>query len=274
MSLEIIIMLVSFILAVILSASRDKIKDHWVTSIFRYWVQGTKWEYFFNTVKSWENKYKHDEEGNLIPDPKRPGKFLRKTIVLFGWDTGIWLPVVFTDAWHMIKGGEILLYSLSIGLAISVISDVCWLQYWYWNTVALVLVWSILFELFYADWLEKKMQNAETTLLNKIVKNDIKLYLDDVREAPEEGWIVVRDVESAIKFLKTNKVKELSVDHDLGDDTPYTGYDLLEWLEEEVAHGKSTIRVPEKMKIHSANPAVRTKMKQAIESIQRMRRAE
>lgn len=274
MSLEIIIMIASFVLAIILSASRDKIKDHWNNSIFKYWVQGTTWERFFNTIDSWLNKYKLDEEGNRIPDPKRPGKFLRKTIVLFGWDTGIWLPAVFTDAWHMIKGGEILLYSLSVGIAIAEISTISWMQYWYYNTVVLVLLWSVLFELFYAEWLDKKIQNVETAIFAKMVKNDIKLYLDDKRDVPDETWTLARSVEVAMKFLKTGKVAELSLDHDLGNETPFTGYDLLEWLEEEVAHGKSTIKVPKIMKIHSANPAVRTKMKQAIESIQRMRRTE
>lgn len=265
-------MLVSFIIAVILSASRDKIRDHWNNSIFRYWVQGTSWERFFNTTKSWLNKYKLDEEGNRIRDPERPGKFLRKTIVIFGWDTGIWLPAVFTDAWHMIKGGEILLYSLSIGIAIAELSTISWMQYWYYNTIVLVLFWSVVFELFYADWLDKKIQNIETAIFAKMVKGDIKLYLDDKRDVPDETWTLARSVEVAMRFLKTNKVAELSLDHDLGNDTPYTGYDLLQRLENEMALGKLNVRIPEKIKVHSANVPARKRMKQAIESIENMRR--
>lgn len=273
---EIIVMIVMFILACTFSAVRDKLKQHWDISIFKYWVQGTKWEAFFNP-NSWLNKYKLDEEGNRIPDPKRPGKFLRKTFVIFGWDTGIWIPVVFLDAWHMIKGGEILAYSIAVGLGLSVMAEVTgilWMQYWYYNTIALVLFWSIYFELLHSEWLEKKIQTAENAMFNKMVKNDVKVYLDDLREAPDEGWIVVRSVEGAIRLLKTNKVSELSVDHDLGNQTPFTGYDLLEWLENEVAEGKSDIRVPDTIKIHSANVSARKRMKQAVESIQRMRRAE
>lgn len=264
MIFEIIIMIIMFLFACTFSAVRDKIKNHWNISIFKYWVSGTKWEDFFNP-DSWKNKYKKDENGNLIPDPKNPGSYLRKTFILFGKDTGIWVPVVFVDAWHMIKGGEILAYSIAVGLGISVmaeISNIWWMQYWYYNVIVLVLVWSAYFELLHAYLLEKKIQT------------DVKVYLDDVRKAPSEDWIVVRNVEEAIRLLKTNKVSELSVDHDLGDETPFTGYDLLEWLEREVAEGKSNIRVPDKIKIHSANVPARIRMKQAVESIQRMRRTE
>lgn len=267
-------MIIMFLSACTFSAVRDKIKNHWNISIFKYWVQGTKWEDFFNP-DSWKNKYKKDENGNLIPDPKNPGSYLRKTFILFGKDTGIWVPVVFVDAWHMIKGGEILAYSIAVGLGISVmaeISNILWMQYWYCNVIVLVLVWSAYFELLHAEWLEKKVQVVENYMFNKMVKNDTKLYLDDVRKAPDKSWTVVRNVAEAIRFLQTNKVSVLSVDHDLGNEIP--GYDLLEWLENEVAEGKSNIRVPDKIKIHSANIPARKRMKQAVESIQRMRKAE
>jgi hypothetical protein len=34
--------------------------------------------------------------------------------------------------------------------------------------------------------------------------------------------------------LKENKVEEISLDHDLGDDQKGTGYDVLLWIEEQV----------------------------------------
>ncbi len=67
-------------------------------------------------------------------------------------------------------------------------------------------------------------------------------------------------------MLKTGAVVELSLDHDLGDDDHGTGYDVLLWIEEQVAcHGF----VPPSINVHSANPAARRRMEQAIGSIMR-----
>jgi hypothetical protein len=92
------------------------------------------------------------------------------------------------------------------------------------------------------------------------------VWLDDVRPAPE-GWTWVGWPEEAIELLKTGGVVELSLDHDLGDDAR-TGYDVLVWIEEQVAlHGY----VPPKIVLHTANSVGRERMQRALESIERLR---
>lgn len=94
----------------------------------------------------------------------------------------------------------------------------------------------------------------------------LSVWLDDVRPAPE-GWTWVRWPDEAIELLKTGVVVELSLDHDLSDDTRGTGYDVATWIEEQVAlHGF----VPPKIAIHSANVVGRERMQRAIESIERL----
>jgi hypothetical protein len=61
----------------------------------------------------------------------------------------------------------------------------------------------------------------------------MKIYLDDIRTEPE-GWVRVKTAQETIELLKSNKVTELSLDHDLGDDKNGTGYDVILWIEQEV----------------------------------------
>src|SRR5438105_2621047 len=99
----------------------------------------------------------------------------------------------------------------------------------------------------------------------------MKVFLDDEREPPKE-WVRVRTPAEAIRLLETGEVEALSLDHDLGltgADRQLTGYDVLLWLEAEVASGSFRSRLPE-MTIHSANPAVYKRMQQAIASIHRL----
>jgi len=76
----------------------------------------------------------------------------------------------------------------------------------------------------------------------------MKLYLDDERTEPE-GWTRTYWPDETIKLLQTGNVVELSLDHDLGDDTRGTGYDVLLWLEEAVVNG---FVPPQRIVIHSA----------------------
>lgn len=95
----------------------------------------------------------------------------------------------------------------------------------------------------------------------------MKIYLDDERKAPL-GWTQARWPLEVIELLKNGEVTELSLDHDLGDDQRGTGYDVLLWIEEEVANNKF---YPPKMKVHSANTSARGKMEAAILSIERLK---
>ena len=91
----------------------------------------------------------------------------------------------------------------------------------------------------------------------------MKVYLDDERQTPC-GWVRAYWPSEVIELLKTGQVKEVSLDHDLGDDARGTGYDVLLWIEEEVFCGRMT---PPIMRVHSANSAARARMLSAIESI-------
>ena len=109
----------------------------------------------------------------------------------------------------------------------------------------------------------------------------MKLWHDDIRPAPE-GWTWARTNERAQELLRTGKVTEASLDHDLGlhdvDMTPpecggdadewfdkmllrggseETGYDLCVWMVEEGF-------VPKKITIHSWNPAGAQRMAAAL----------
>lgn len=45
--------------------------------------------------------------------------------------------------------------------------------------------------------------------------NNIKLFVDDVREPPDSSWSVVRKVEAAIKFIDRFRPTTISLDHDI-----------------------------------------------------------
>ena len=100
----------------------------------------------------------------------------------------------------------------------------------------------------------------------------MNLWLDDMRTPPDEEWVWVRTPEDAIAILDAGRVRRLSLDHDLGLDTPEserTGYSVLLWLEAEIAHGRWRYPLPE-ITIHSANPVGRKRMQQAITWIERL----
>lgn len=95
----------------------------------------------------------------------------------------------------------------------------------------------------------------------------MKIFLDDIREAPE-GWKHTDNVENTIKLLLTENVSEISLDHDLGDDKNNgTGYDVLTWVEEQVFLNDY---VPPTIHIHTSNPSARLKMKAAVKKIRNL----
>jgi hypothetical protein len=104
----------------------------------------------------------------------------------------------------------------------------------------------------------------------------LKVWLDDVLDEPArrppEGWVGVKTPAEAIELLKTGRVVELSLDHDLGvfdeNGREETGYDVLLWIEEQVAvHG---FIPPSVMKAHSSNSSAHDKMLRAIGAIERL----
>jgi len=104
-----------------------------------------------------------------------------------------------------------------------------------------------------------------------VTKAPIRVWLDDVRDAPD-GWVRVFTAAEAIALLEAGGVVEISLDHDLGDEaTCGTGYDVAVWIEEAVA--TRGFAAPE-IHIHSANVVGRERMQHAIESIERLQRRE
>ncbi|MCP8971029.1 cyclic-phosphate processing receiver domain-containing protein [Ectobacillus ponti] len=66
-----------------------------------------------------------------------------------------------------------------------------------------------------------------------VEKQQINLYVDDLRDCPE-GFTIARTVEEAIHYLENYRVHILSLDHDLGEDEAHnllpTGYDLVKYI--------------------------------------------
>ncbi|WP_250476206.1 cyclic-phosphate processing receiver domain-containing protein [Caballeronia sp. INML1] len=94
----------------------------------------------------------------------------------------------------------------------------------------------------------------------------MKVFLDDERATPD-GWERVYWPDEAIQLLASGTVEEISLDHDLGDDTRGTGYDVILWIEEAVA-----LRgfCPPKITVHSANSSAVSKMRAGVLAIERL----
>lgn len=85
----------------------------------------------------------------------------------------------------------------------------------------------------------------------------MKLYLDDTREAPK-GWVRCYWPEEVIKYIQTESVEMISLDHDLGDDEHGTGMTVLNWIEEQVyTNDKFVLPI---IWVHSANAPKRIEM--------------
>lgn len=77
----------------------------------------------------------------------------------------------------------------------------------------------------------------------------MKLWVDDLRQPPGDGWLLARSSAEAIECLRTTKVVEMSLDHDLGG-TDSTRCVVL-WLCENPQYWPKIVRV------HSMNPVGR-----------------
>ena len=113
------------------------------------------------------------------------------------------------------------------------------------------------------------IQNGRRFIAMTIACNDasltMKVYLDDLRPAPE-GWHRTLWPDEVIALLESGGVTHLSLDHDLGDDTRGTGYDVVRWIEEAVVTRNF---VPPEIAIHSANPVGRERMARGILALQK-----
>lgn len=94
----------------------------------------------------------------------------------------------------------------------------------------------------------------------------MKVWLDDERPEPE-GWVRTYWPEEAIEHLRTGKVREISLDHDLGDDDRGTGYDVITWIERAVV---TEGFCPPAIRVHTANLSARAKMAAGVAAIERL----
>lgn len=96
-------------------------------------------------------------------------------------------------------------------------------------------------------------------------KATINLYVDDLRDCPD-GYIIARNIEEAIYYLRNNNVYILSLDHDLGEDEEGkllpTGYDLVKYICE------NGLRA-EKIYLHTDNGVGRQNMYQTLKGAQK-----
>jgi hypothetical protein len=88
----------------------------------------------------------------------------------------------------------------------------------------------------------------------------MKLFLDDVRECPDD-YIHVKTVFELIGYLKYYQeiITDISLDHDLGIGQ-LTGYDFCKWFEREFWKQK----LPINFTIHSQNPVGAGNMKRVL----------
>ncbi len=82
-----------------------------------------------------------------------------------------------------------------------------------------------------------------------------KLWIDDLRDPPDETWEVVRTAHRALVLLEDNEYEEVSFDNDLGYGSLYgnkmlEGRNILGWL---IARQEALFYVPPIMHIHTAN---------------------
>ena len=100
-----------------------------------------------------------------------------------------------------------------------------------------------------------------------------RLYLDDIRNPPDESYVLARSVEEAKVLITAYGVPLfISFDHDLGADENGnllpTGYDLAKWIVEHDMDKKSNIHIFSvfDFEVHSMNPVGAENIKSFLQS--------
>lgn len=92
----------------------------------------------------------------------------------------------------------------------------------------------------------------------------IRLWLDDIRQIPDDFDVWVKNPRQAISIITSKKVEFISFDHDLGHNL--TGYDVAKVIE---LGANMDILDPIGWEIHSANPVGRKNIEMAMISAER-----
>jgi hypothetical protein len=89
----------------------------------------------------------------------------------------------------------------------------------------------------------------------------------DLGELDESIW--VKTAAEAIAALERNDVTEVSLDHDLGEDSNAgSGYDVLLWIEARTALDETYL--PPVIHIHTSNTGALSRMEAAVNGIERL----
>lgn len=93
----------------------------------------------------------------------------------------------------------------------------------------------------------------------------MKIYLDDLRAAPE-GWTIARTFDEFKQLVDRGEpIEAFSFDHDLGEQSP-DGYTVIKWL---AAEHPEYFSGEIEMHSHSANPVGRENIEAYIASCRR-----
>lgn len=80
-----------------------------------------------------------------------------------------------------------------------------------------------------------------------------KLWIDDIRDSPDDSWIIVRSSNAAIRYItKEGMPNRIAFDHDLGDDD--TSILIIKFIVESFLDGSLTIPNDFDYSVHSMNP--------------------
>lgn len=85
----------------------------------------------------------------------------------------------------------------------------------------------------------------------------MKLWVDDMRDAPDDSWTVVRKVQPAIHLLALYVATEISLDHDIENRPDDETFQPIAYYIGEKYGGRNLLRSdvqPPVITIHSVNP--------------------
>jgi len=88
----------------------------------------------------------------------------------------------------------------------------------------------------------------------------LKLWVDDLRPAPDDSWDIAKNGKDAFYMMKQHKYSVVSLDHDMGEDS-INGYELVKWMYDRL----NKLNWPETISIHTANPVGRIYMENFVE---------
>ncbi len=103
------------------------------------------------------------------------------------------------------------------------------------------------------------------------MKNNERLYIDDLRTPKTNDWIIKRSSQAAIEYMAFKGCPSyISFDHDLGGDD--TAMKVVKWMVETDLDNPGFIPLVFKFNVHSANPVGAANIKGYLNAYLRTRR--